>query len=73
MVLWGTVGHVELGKIEIAGAVYTSEDFLPIRAGVMLITSGVRALAWLKKKRKRKENKEQKEQGSILSGCAFLP
>ena len=57
------MGYVEFDKIEIAGAVYTSEDFLPICAGVMLIASEVRALAWLKKKgkRKSKDTKEQEE------------
>ena len=44
-------------KIEIAGAVCTPEEFLPIHAGVMLIASGARALAWV---RKRKRNKERR-------------
>ena len=39
-------------KIEIAGAI-PPEEFLPIRVGFMLIASGVRVLAWLKKERKK--------------------
>ena len=39
----------------------TPEEFLPCCIGIILITSGVRALAWLKKE----------EQSHIFAGCRF--
>ena len=37
----------------------------------MLIASGVRALAWLKKERRKKEEEEEEEQNRVLAGYRF--
>ena len=41
----------------------TPEEFLPVHAGVILIASGVRVLAWLK---------EEEEEACFLAGCHFV-
>ena len=51
-----------------------AEGFLTIRAGIIQITSDVRALAWLKKEeRKKKERRKKKNKLAFWLVAGFLP